>query len=679
MAVRTLDPQEKAQLLQRINSGLDARGVDRGKPRLVAEVDRAMIDVDNRRFTYSFSSETPVERWWGTEILSHDPKDVDLSRFAAKAMAPLLVDHDWRIERQVGVIEEASIDEQRRKGYATARMSKKAFAEEQWLEIQDGQIGNISVGYDVLDILLVEEKKGAPPTYRCKWAPYETSLVPVAADIKVGAGRGFQSPTAPVIPNKEDRMDPENPTQTGAAAGTATPPAPQPAASPAPDIRGTTPSDDKGPQQRAEIMAVALQINRPDVWEIARHFVTNGGTPDEFRVAAFRKVHGESSIVPVTDSPDLGLGRNDLRRFNLMRVMRAVAFPEDRTMQQEAAFETDVCQSFLRKNRRTSQIGGMVIPGEILRRPMPMRFTGRAQDLMAGTASYGGETVQKDIMGDQFIELLRNSAVTMAMGRVISGLTGNVSFPSQSSGATGYWVTENNAVTDSTVAFGALALSPKTVGGYMDISRQLLLQSSIDVEALVMDDLTKVIGNAIDAVAIGPITGSAGSGEPAGFLTLPSGIGNEAWAGTDGCNPTWALMVHFETTVAAGNAGGKWMWLMNPKTRGYLKQIMKVATYGDTPVWDSKDPQGPVNSYPVVITNNVPSTITKASSGATLSAIIFGNFDDLLFGLWDGLEIARDTAAGFLAGTVRIRALQSLDLGLRHAASFAVSDEVKTV
>jgi HK97 family phage major capsid protein len=702
MAVRTLDPQEKAQLLQRINSGLDARGIDLGKPRLVAEVDRAAIDVDGRRFTYSFSSETPVERWWGIEILSHDPKDVDLSRFAAKAMAPLLVDHDWRIERQVGVIEEATIDGQRKKGYATARMSKKAFAEEQWLELQDGQIGNISVSYDILDIVLVEEKKGAPPVYRCKWRPYENSLVPVAADIKVGAGRGLQSPTAPVTPTEEVRMDPENPTQMGAAVGTATTPAPPPAATPAPDIRGAHPGADplQGERQRvAEIMAVALHINQPGVMEIARSFVTNGGTPDEFRVAAFRKVHGESSIVPVTDGPNLGLNGRELKRFNLMRLVRHMCNQASPTLRAEAAYEIETCAEY-RKKTRGEQSRDLElsyhIPGEVLdyigRQYQARQFARmghlralqslmegrdfRASDMAVGTPGLGGYTVETSVLGDQFIELYKAQAVTMGLGRVVGGAIGNVQIPSQTGGSTGYWVAEGVDVTDSALAMGQLLMTPKTAGGYIDATRLLLMQSSIDFENLMVEDLTGVVANTIDIAGIK----GGGAGQISGILTLPSGIGNVNMGDNAGAM-TWPKIVEFETTAAVANAPTRRPgWLTNPKVRGAAKTTLRTVTYGEKPLWDDQQPNTPLNNYPVWVTNNVPSNYTKGSHGtADLSALIFStNWDDLVYVLWGGLEIGVSSEALFLSGGKRIRVLQTVDGGLRHPAAFVISDEITT-
>lgn len=672
MPVRQLDPKEKADLLRQINSGVDSRGVDRGKPILLGEIERAKIDVENRRITYSFSSETPVDRWWGTEILDHDAKSVDLSRFKSGAMAPLLVDHDWRVERQVGVVEEAVIDEQRKKGYATSRFSKKAFAEEVWQDVQDGIVGNVSVGYELTDIVLEEEKKGAAPVYRVKWTPYENSLVTVPADVKVGVGRAMgEAPTAPASQRKEGIMPPDEPVDTGAAA--VAPPATHPTP---PDSTAFLEDLRKKDAERTQaIRAIGDQWKEYEGTKLADEFVKSGRTVEEFRTAILDKLE-KSGVIRKAESPDIGLSGNDTKRFSLWNAIRAIAIPENREFAEAAAFEREVCRAYMDRNHVASRGEGMVIPGEILRRAIPMSGK-RANDLTAGTDNQGKYTVQTDVLGASFVDVLRANAPTMRMGTVLSGLTGNIAIPKKTSGVTAYWVAENVAPTDSTIVFGQIAPTPKHVGTYVDISRLLFLQSSLDIENLVVQDIADTLAQAIDTVAIH----GGGSGEPSGLMTLPSGIGNvDMGNGTDGGLPTYAKILAFEATVGTANGikPGRMTWLMNYKTVGILKSIMRVATYGDVPLWNDMVPQAPVNGYPVEVSGNVKSTLTKGASSGVCSALLFGNFEDLMFFLWDGLDVLRDPYTASAAGTVRIRALQTLDVAVRQAASFCVSDEVLT-
>ena len=118
----------------------DIRTRDGGMTHRQASV--GAVDVGARTVELAFSSEEPAQRWWGFEILSHDPGAVMLERIGDSA--PLLLDHDWG--GQIGVIERVSIDADRR-GRATVRLSKSARAEEVLQDIADGIRKHVSVGY----------------------------------------------------------------------------------------------------------------------------------------------------------------------------------------------------------------------------------------------------------------------------------------------------------------------------------------------------------------------------------------------------------------------------------------------------------------------------------------------------------------------------------------------------
>ena len=74
------------------------------------------------------------------------------------------------------------------------------------------------------------------------------------------------------------------------------------------------------------------------------------------------------------------------------------------------------------------------------------------------------------------------------------------------------------------------------------------------------------------------------------------------------------------------------------------------------------------------VSNNVTSNLTKGT-GSDLSAVIYGNFADLLIGMFGQLEILVDPYTDFAKGTVGVRALQSIDIAVRHAESFAAMQD----
>ena len=71
-----------------------------------AHIDTRNLNEDDRTIQLAFSSESPVEREFGYEVLSHDEGAIDLA-FLRSTTAPLLLDHDPK--RQIGVVEDVAV------------------------------------------------------------------------------------------------------------------------------------------------------------------------------------------------------------------------------------------------------------------------------------------------------------------------------------------------------------------------------------------------------------------------------------------------------------------------------------------------------------------------------------------------------------------------------------------
>jgi HK97 family phage major capsid protein len=356
----------------------------------------------------------------------------------------------------------------------------------------------------------------------------------------------------------------------------------------------------------------------------------------------------------------LGLSDKEADRFSVLKLMRAIANPLDRRVQQEAAFELESATEASKKvGRDGGELRGYTIPTDVLRRSVaPER-----RDLMVGTPSAGGDTVRTDLLASSFIEILRNRMSVMQAGATMMGdLQGNVAIPRQTGAATAQWVTEGNAPAESQQAFDQVAMSPKTIGAFVDVTRRLLLQSSLDVEAFVRSDLAQVLALGIDLAALnGPGTGGA----PRGVLQT-AGIGSVP-IGTNGGPPTWGHIVDLETAVAAANADvATSAYITNARIRGRLKKTAELDNTMGRPIWMDNE----VNGYRAIASNQVPGNLTKGS-GTQLSAILFGNFADLVIGMWGGLDIVVDQYTSSTTGTVRFVALQDVDVVLRRVASFA--------
>lgn len=298
------------------------------------------------------------------------------------------------------------------------------------------------------------------------------------------------------------------------------------------------------------------------------------------------------------------------------------------------------------------------------------------RDLTAGTSTAYGNTVQTDV--GELIEYLWPRMATERLGAdVMSGLTSNISFPRQNTIPSATWEGENDDNAESSPTTNTVSLNPNRVGTYVDVSKQLLLQSKVPaLENRVRRDIEMAIGNAVDIAAI---NGSGASNQPTGILNT-TGIGDIA-GGTNGAAPTWANIVGLETEVATANADlGNLAYLTTPGIRGKLKTTEKATNTGQF-VWDNMvfggvggnrrmPGEGQLNGYRAAVSTLVPSDLSKGT-GTNLHAVIFGNWQELMIGQFGGLDIVIDPYTQAGKSLLRIVINSWWDIAIAHAASFA--------
>lgn len=543
-----------------------------------ADAMEAVVE-DDRRVRMAISSETPVERSYGSEVLDHSEQAIDLS-FLNSGRAPLLLDHDP--EKQIGVIESVSLDGSARKLRATVRFGKSALASEVYGDVADNIRGNVSIGYSITK--MQKDKDGR--TYRAvAWRPMEASIVSIPADVTVGVGRNLE-----------------------------------------------------------EVISEAV-VEEPQITET----VTEEIRAAETEVAIPKETKMENSVNVAVDSrafdapvqQDVGMNKTEVKRFSLMRAINALANPTDRAAQRAAAFEFECSEAAQRAFGQSAQ--GILVPADVLR-----QWTKR--DL---NSSDDAGLVGQQFRPDAFVDVLRNASSVMQAGAtMLTGLQGNVKIPKKSSASAGGWFTEGNAAAESEMGITSITMAPKTVGAFTDVTRQLMMQGSPDVETLIRSDLAQALALAID---LGALAGTGQSGQPTG-IRATSGINTRDFAAT---NPTFAEIVGMETEVATDNALlGNLAYIMNASMAGALKTTVKDAGSGQFVLQD-----GQINGYRAIVSN-------QAAAGDAY----FGNFADLLIGMWGGLDILVDPYTASTTGTVRIVAMQSVDVAVRHAASFCLGD-----
>lgn len=598
------------------------------------DMDEKAIDPETRTVRVGVSSEEPVKRSFGMEVIDHSRESMNLD-FLNSGRAPLLLDHD--MERQIGVVESVELDEEARRLRAVVRFGKSDRSSEIFDDVADGIRQNISVGYRVDG--RVERKDDPDEYYRVATTPMEISIVSIPADQSslVGVGRSNSEPLSATIQTEEKEMSEI-------------------------DMDAVRQEAAKAARKDAkEIMTLARKHNRADLGEDA---IGRGVSVDEFRGELLDVIGNEPLETPahVVDMPV-----KEQREYSLARMIRAQATGD----WSEAGFEREMADEVQRRTGRAAR--GVYVPD----------FAWRAGAMAtAATGAVGDENVVDNFIptvhrGDMFIEALRARQVMANLGvTFMGGLTNRIKMPKFSAGATAAFVEELGNVADQSQTDAGVTLQPRTMGAYVDISRLALKESVPALDRIVQDDLLRAAADLIESAAI---SGSGSGGAPTGILNNGD-VGNvDISAGTDVAALTWADLTDLVKTVedADGVINAQTLgWLSNPKVKAKMANTVKVSSTDSIMLLN--DPWNSIYGYRAEFTSNVPSNLNPGDGGTDASALIFGDFSQLIVGLFGGADIMIDETTGGLAGTTRIIMHQDIDVAIRHGASFAITDEVST-
>ena len=606
----------------------------------------AFEEVEDRTFEFPFSSEYPVQRYFGNEILSHEGDAADLTRL--NDAAPLLFNHNP--DRVIGVVERAYIDGAKRRGYVRVRFSRNPFAQEVLGDVKDGVLRNVSFGYSI-DTM---EDRGGGDFVATAWTPYEVSVVSLAADPSVGVGRSIE-------------------TEANAASAAPTP-------DPIPEMENTTPDlavvrAEAVEAERSRIAGINALCEKHNLTDLGRQMIESGRSIDEARAAVLDQLGAK----PIEAVKPVEMDQRDAANYSISAGIRAALNGD--WSSREAGLVREMSQE-VQRTSGFSQSGkrGFFVPFSAL---------AKRATYVTSTGANGGNLVATDLMADEFIEALRNQSVMLNLGvRTMTGLVGDVAIPRRSGVASTYYLsTETTAITQSESTFDQVTLAPKNLAALSKYSRQTLLQSTPGIEDLVRRDLTDGINLGID---LGILNGSGSSGQPTGILNT-SGIGSVA-LGTNGGAITVNALVDLEEQVLIDNGAlnrDSIAYVTNAKVLAELKKLRaggSSATDGAYLVNDQLNAIGrggtpaSVNGYPLYVTNQVPSNLTKGSSSGVCSAVLMGDFSQAMVGFWgNGIEIVvGEDSDDFSKALTSVRAIVTYDVAVRHAESFAAILDVTT-
>jgi HK97 family phage major capsid protein len=574
-----------------------------------------VYDAETRTLRLAVASETPVDRYGVAEVLSMEEQDIDLSRL--RNGAPLLLHHNP--ETQIGVVTKVFVgaDKVLR---AEAKISQRSIAQGVVKDIEDGIISKVSVGYERVKELTRSDVAGGV-SVRWAWRPLEVSIVSIAADDTVGVGRSAERKQEVSTMEKNETREVVQPTE------------------PKVDIQAIR------SQERERVAGITQMGRKHNMVEQADKAVDEGKSLSEFRQIVLDKIEREQAAQPAKPVQTAAIGMTDkeVQRYSFLKAIRSLS--GERV---DAGFERELSAECERKFGRAPR--GMYVPWDVQ--------VGGQRALEAGGT--GANVIATDLRTDLFIDLLRNKLATVNLGvGVMGGLVGDIEIPRQSAATTAYWISEGNAPADSDVTLAQVAATPHTVGARTDITRRMLLQSSMDAEQFIRNDLAAVLARAIDNAAF---SGTGALGQPLGLVLTP-GVLNPAVT-TDA--PTYAQMIGFKAAIKAANADiGTMKWAMTSGVWEILSTTIRTAGTDSKMLLDAEGDRFLGREF--LESENLPD-----------NSLFLGIWNQMMICMWGVLDITADRSALVTSGGVRVVALQDVDVIVRYPECFAFNDAVRT-
>ncbi len=677
-----------------------------------------------RTYAISVSSELHVEHVMcgrqSVEILSHDPAAVDMTR--ASGM-PLLLEHDT--SKQIGVVESFNVANGRTE--AIVRFSRSALGADVEQDVADGIRRNVSIGYRINEMEFEGVNGGGADIYRAtSWMPYEVSIVSVPADYTVGVGRAAGDEYTATVKGKDDEAaaqadeaataqaaegaadaagnQAEAPTEAAtadaAAAAAATdapatteattaadadaateatePPAAQAADQAAGEAEQTetehaTGTADEAPASQKQATAGesdsapdgkrTAAVQAPETGKRAAEIVKlatkygHAARADEFLQRGLTVDQAAQELLALTRTNPNNLSQVnenmqniDMKRYSFARALLVAAGDEKGGYEQEVH---EALRSALSANG--IQARGFLMP------------TAGLRAMTAGGAAKGAELVATE-HGD-LIQAIYDKTVSGRLGvQMLDGLQGNLEFPREVPGLQAHWKGENPGtdVEASELAFGQMTMSPKTLIATTSFSRQLLVQASESVEALVRNRLALEHALKIDQAVFAGVGGL----QPTGIYNHDD-VGAFPVAGT----PDHAAITDMVGSLLAANTlTDSVKVVMTPEVASKLAQTLTASAAGAGFVWQGPLTNGTVSGYEAVATNLVGKQYGAANDE---HGFIIGDFSNVVIGNWGTIEIIADPYTKAAQGLIKFTSSQFVDIGVRHGQGFVKATGVK--
>ena len=244
---------------------------------------------------------------------------------------------------------------------------------------------------------------------------------------------------------------------------------------------------------------------------------------------------------------------------------------------------------------------------------------------VTGDGGVHDEVVETEIEG--ILEPLYAKSVLAQLGaRWYSGLPkGDVQVPIMGKGQCG-WAGEVSAAGATGNEFTTVLLQPKRLTAYVDISKQLLAQDTIGVEAAIRRDIVNALNDKLEATIFGTADGDAT--KPAGIFYNVSEVNIDDYAG----------LCQFEAALDDANINGQKKYLMGNTAKATFRSMIK-GTNATGMVLEANQ----IDGTPMINTSNV-----------STKKFVYGDFNYLAIGSWGDIDITVDQYTQAVNGCIRL-------------------------
>ena len=685
-----------------------------------------MEESEDRIIPVVFSAGAEYRQWWGREKLVVSKKAIKMERLNAQ-ISPVL--HNHNRDETIGVVDAARVEGEQ--AIADLRFSKRTHADEIYQDILEGIRRQISCGYRILKYEIDETNERDPLYTITEWEPYEISIVAYAADpdcqpinrsdillpVEDDGTRTVsprdESRSVPTTINESEEittMDPKEALRIAKEAGIpelgtraieqdwseetlravisteqarsadddsddddASADAP-PAAAKRDDDAGDDDSDDddagSDDAEKARVTRIYDLGTEHGQRELAlQAMVDPNCTPEEFasRLLALNKENKERAEAEQNRPERITLDPKDQANFRIVDLLYHLSSGR---RSKRGGQEYEICEEETAlRGKLGIETEGTPIPPQIFSdRSLYRNNSGLFLDkriLSAGVDTAGGHTIDDELLADGFIDILLEFHAALQMVTMLPDLMGNITFPRLNSRSVAYWTGETEAATETTAGFDTVTLTPKHLRAWSEISTTLLHQSSIPIEQFVRRDLARALAKEWDRAIL---FGTGASNQISGINAITN-LQSVMWPadGTGGVsNFDYDSLLEVEETLGNEDAlMGMLAWIVSPRIRRHGRETAELGSGTARPIWR----MGRMLDYEAYVTTQV---ITYATDGSISDQDtgFFANWEEMMAGMWGGIDVLVNPYSKDKEGIVRITTGQMCDIAPRHDESF---------